>query len=226
MNGSGNANVGARQRSNAIVGAVRKGDIMIKHRHGLGAVGVGIKVGQLFSRGNSDLIHAGVASSATTIVEMDGHGLQENNLLTTNAQFTYDVFRCRDENLAAGAGETAIMMREGMAAGGFNIQYTVGGAFGSLLPGSAAASSNRINGTLDQLLAGNAQAFFCSGHVVYCYLAAMEQLHIATGQFSAQRMREYFSLEAVDYNPSFLQQHLARNRHFVFVGRVRGARLI
>ncbi|MDI1477158.1 hypothetical protein [Polyangium sp. y55x31] len=210
-----------RQRSNAIIGAVRKGDIMIKHRHGMAPVGVGIKIGQLFSRGNSDLIHAGVASSPTTIVEMDGHGLQENNLLTTNSAFTYDVFRCRDENLAAGAGETAIMMREGMAAGGFNIQYTVGGAFGSLLPGNAAASSNRINGTLDQLLAGNAQSFFCSGHVVYCYLAAMEQM-----QFTQQRMREHFSLEAVDYNPSFLQQHLARNRHFAFIGRVRGARLI
>lgn len=200
---------------------------MVKYRHGLGATGLAIKIGQLFSKGKSDFIHAGIASSGVTIIEMDGNGLQENNLLTTNAAYSYDVFRCLIPGIAAGAAETAIMMRQGMAEGGFALPYSMKGAVGSLGRGKSVTSSDRINKTLDQLVGGNSEAFFCSGHVVYCYLVAMEQSDIAVqGSFPLQNMKTVFGMEDRYYNPSFLHQHLKKNANFKFIGKVKGGVLV
>ncbi|KAA0577028.1 hypothetical protein F1643_09890 [Azospirillum sp. INR13] len=222
-----------RARSNAVIGAVKAGDIMIKHRHGLGATGIAIKIGQLFSRGKSDFIHAGIASSPTTIIEMDGDGLQENNLLTKNANYSYDVFRCTTPGIGEGAAQTAIMMRQGIVGGGFaqggttQMPYTIGGAVKSLGRGGGVQSTDRINTLLDQLMAGGREAFFCSGHVVYCYLVAMEQSNIAVqGSFPLQNMQAVFGMEARYYNPSFLHHHLSNNQHFRRVGKVKGAVLV
>jgi hypothetical protein len=49
------------------------------------------------------------AISDTTIIEMDGYGLQEHNLLTDNALITYDAFRCALPEVAAAACEAARM---------------------------------------------------------------------------------------------------------------------
>ena len=219
-----------RARSNAVVGAVKAGDIMVKHRYGVDATGIAIKIGQLFSRGKSDFVHAGIASSPTTIIEMDGDGLQENSLLIKNAKYTYDVFRCAIPSIAEGAAQTAIMMRQGVAPGGgctaggtTQMPYTIGGAVKSLGRGGGVQSTDRVNTLLDQLLAGGKQAFFCSGHVVYCYLVAMEQANIAIqGSFPLQNMQAVFGMEARYYNPSFLHQHLSNNQNFTRVGKVRG----
>lgn len=216
-----------RARSNAFMGAVRAGDIMVKHRHGLKPTGVIIKLGQLFSRGKSDFVHAGVANSGVSIIEQSGGGLFENSLLTTNAAFTYDVFRCQIPGVAAGAAETAVMLRQGVAEGNFALPYTSLGAARSLGPGWSVSSSDRINKTLDQLVGGNSAAFFCSGFVVYCYLVAMEQMNIAVqGSFPLQRMKTVFGIEDRYYNPSFLHQHLMSNANFKFIGKVKGAVLV
>lgn len=222
-----------RARSNAVVGAVKAGDIMVKHRHGVDPVGWGIKIAQLFSKGKSHYVHAGIASSPTTIIEMDGKGLQENNLLTKNANYTYDVFRCTMPGIGEGAAQTAIMMRQGVVGGGFaqggktQMPYTIGGAIKSLGRGSASQSTDRINKLLDQLLAGGEEAFFCSGHVVYCYLVAMEQSNIAVqGSFPLQNMQAVFGMESRYYNPSFLHKHLSENQYFKLVGKVKGAVLV
>ncbi|MBB4265042.1 hypothetical protein [Roseospira visakhapatnamensis] len=206
---------------------IRAGDIMIKHRHGLGMTGVAIQIGQVFSKGKSKFIHAGIACSPTEIIEMSGDGLHRNSLTGGNAIYTYDVFRCGLSGIRAGAAETAIMLYEGVRAGGFDLPYTIKGAAKSLGRGTAVSSQDRINIALDNLLAGGSKAFFCSGHVVYCYLVAMEQANIAVqGSFPLQSMQGMFGYESISYNPSYLHDHLSKNSNFGFMGTFQGCRFL
>lgn len=215
-----------RSRSNAIVGAVRAGDIMIKHSDG-SATSKLIRFGQLFGRGPSKFVHAGIASSGTTIIEMDGHGLQEHNLLTENAGYKYDVFRCNISSIAEGAAETAQMMLSGFqeyqrSNSGMRISYSAGGAFRSISKSAGWDGNDVINGTLDSLLKADGSAFFCSGHVVLCYQSSMGQ-HQIQGVLPIQHARQIFGLESSCYQPAYLHKALSESNHFTFVGKVRGA---
>jgi hypothetical protein len=83
-----------RSGSNAASHPIEAGDILIKHDAG-GMVGRLIKFGQWFSRskGDTKFVHAAIASSPLTVIEMSGDGLHENNLLSDNAAYSYDAFR-------------------------------------------------------------------------------------------------------------------------------------
>jgi len=215
-----------RPRAGAIVGAVRAGDIMIKYADG-SVTSALIRFGQLFGRGPSKFVHAGIASSGTTIIEMDGHGLQEHNLLTDNAAYDYDVFRCKYPSVANGAAETARMMLAGFqeyqrSNSGMRISYSKGGAFRSISKRAGWDGNDVINGTLDSLLSADGSAFFCSGHVVLCYQAAMGQ-HQIQGIMPIQHARQIFSLDSTCYQPAYLHKALSASTHFTFIGKVRGA---
>ena len=105
--------IAPRRRANAVSCCIRPGDITIKYSDG-SVSNLLIRFGQLFGRGPSQFVHAGIASSATTVIELSGSGLHENNLFTDNAQLRYEVFRCRQPEVPLGAAETAKMMLVGV----------------------------------------------------------------------------------------------------------------
>ncbi|WP_434623420.1 hypothetical protein [Azospirillum sp. B2RO_4] len=217
-----------RARSNAVVGAIKAGDILVKNWQGMTKSGVIIRLGQLFSKGKAEFTHAGIASAPTKIIETNSAGLQENNLLTTRGSLTYDVFRCLIPGIGEGAAQVATMMLHNFTQGGSaQLPYDSKGAIRSLGRGTSSQSSDRINKLLDKLFAGGSEGFFCSGHVVYCYLVAMEQANIAVqGSFPIENMQAVFGLESRFYNPSFLHKHLSDNKNFKFIGKVKGGVLV
>ncbi len=217
----------SRTRSNAVSGAVKTGDILIKYNAG-GLTGNAIQFGQLFSKGKSKYIHSAIATSPTTVVEMSGCGLHESNLLTDNAPYTYDLFRCRLHTLAEGAAEVAkLMMGFVHNAGSGDFRYSMKGAIGSLFGKSSLGNKDRINKILDNLLAGGAENYFCSGHTVLCYAVAMEQTNIHVQScFPVEKMRSVFGYENTGYNPSYLHDHLSKSDKFTAVGTIRSAQLV
>ncbi len=198
------------------------GDIMIKYSDG-SAVNNIIQAGQWFSKGSSGYTHAGIASTDTKIIEMDGHGLQEHDLLTLNANIYYDVFHCRIPGVAKGAAETAIMMR-GFAG---QLGYSKAGAFASISRTAALGTSDKVNQLLDNLLAGGSEYYFCSGHVVLCYIIAMQQMDaMREGAFPSDKIKAVFGLEDACYNPSFLRNHLKKSQYFDLMGKYKGAQCV
>lgn len=218
-----------RSRSNAVSYATKTGDILIKHNAG-GATGNLITFGQwLFgSKGKSKYMHSAIASSPLTVIEMSGDGLHENNLLSDNADYTYDVFRCKKRNLATGAAEVGKMMMGFVQnANSGDFKYTVKGALKSLFGKKSLGNANRINIILDNLLAGGKENYFCSGHTVLCYVVAMEQTNIhVQGSFPIQGMRAVFGNENTGYNPAYLHDHLQKNSNFNFVGTVKAGQIV
>ncbi len=218
-----------RPRSNAVSYATRTGDILIKHNAG-GATGNLITFGQwLFrSKGKSKYMHSAIATSPLTVIEMSGDGLHENNLLSDNAAYSYDVFRCKKRKLAEGAAEVGKMMMGFVRnAGSGDIKYTVKGALKSLFGKSSLRSGDRINIILDNLLAGGKESYFCSGHTVLCYVVAMEQtnLHVQNS-FPVEKMRSVFGHDSTGYNPAYLHHHLQKNGNFDFVGTVKAGQIV
>lgn len=216
----------SRTRSNAVHSQLRAGDIMIKYNDG-GAVSNVIQLGQLFGRGSSKFTHAGIMSSATTIIEMSGSGLNENNLLTKNSGVNYEVFRCIDAEVAAGAAETAKMMYAGVQGGGMKVSYDMKGSVGSIL--SRKLIGNKVLNTdlqLDRLMSGKGAAYFCSGHVVLCYQAAIAQIRqasaISQNVFPVQDAGKMFNQEQGCYQPAFLEKMLRKSTFFTALGKFRG----
>lgn len=200
-------------------GLLKAGDIMMKYNDG-SAINNLISFGQFFGRGNSSFTHAGIASSASTIIEMDGHGLQEHNLAGENSQYRYRVYRCVYSQVAAGAAAAAEMMRAGFAAGNTNITYSATGALGSISSREDLPNADIANDMLDKLLAGG-DAFFCSGHVVLCYqMAASQSTTDRTFPFSDAS--GLFSLASTCYQPAYLEKVLSESDDFVRIGEFRG----
>jgi hypothetical protein len=202
------------------LGLLKPGDIMVKYNDGSGVNNL-ITFGQFFGRGDSSFTHAGLAHSATHIIEMDGHGLQLHDLTGENSQYRYRVYRCLIDGVGAGAAAAGEMMLEAFRAGAADITYSALGAFGSISKSSALPNADVANGTLDTLLAGG-DAFFCSGHVVLCYQMACGQ---AMGQanFPLQHAGGLFSLESTCYQPAYLEKILAESGSFWKVGEFLGA---
>lgn len=198
------------------------GDIMVKYSDGSSVNNI-IQFGQWFSKGSSKYTHAGLAVSATAIVEMDGHGLQEHDLTSQNAGIFYDVFHCRIPGVGQGAAETAKMMR------GFSdqIEYSKSGAFTSISRSTGLATTDKINTLLDNLLTGGSEYYFCSGHVVLCYIVAMQQMDaMREGAFPTSKIQAVFGLDDVCYNPSYLHQHLKKSSYFDYMGKFKGAQCV
>lgn len=218
-----------RPRSNAVVGAIKAGDIMIKYSDG-SLVSKVIRFGQFFGRGSSQYVHAGIASSPTQIIEMSGNGLNENNLLTDNARYKYEVFRCNYPSVAEGAAETGKMMYEGFKAfqasgQGMKISYTMAGAARSISKSVGWDGNDVINTALDSLLKADGSAYFCSGHVVLCYQSSLGQ-HQIQGILPVQHAQQIFGLTDSCYQPAFLHKKLSESTHFTRVGTVKGAMLV
>jgi hypothetical protein len=220
--------VSGRARSNAVVGCLQAGDILIKYNDG-SAVNNIISFGQFFGKGPAKYTHAGITSSPTTIIEMDGHGLQEHNLLTDDALITYDAFRCTLPEIAAGACEAARMMLEGFRSQTDNkpnmgITYSVSGALCSISKNQFFQDSDVANRVLDKLLASG-DTFFCSGHVVLCYQMACSQ-GMAQSHFPIQDSGALFGLESNCYQPAYLWQILSSSQFFNKIGTVRAGQKV
>ena len=210
------------------------GDIMIKRSDGT-AVSNAIHFGQgipalggLRSLGPSNFTHAGVASSAHTVIEMGGSGLLENGLPTTNAHYDYAVFRSRYPDVAAGVTETAIMMLGIAKERPKAASYTVLGAFKSLFksnkvkPGAGDLASLII----DKMFGDGGASFFCSGFVVLCYQIVSSQMGIlqpwAQTVFPVQEAGTLFNLKDNNYQPAFLYKTVAASNSFTRVGMFQG----
>ena len=201
---------------------ISAGDIMVKYSDGSSVNNI-IQFGQWFSKGSSKYTHAGIAASDSAIIEMDGHGLQEHDLTAENAVIFYDVFHCRIRGVGVGAAETAKMMR------GFTgqIEYSKSGAFTSISRSVGLATTDKVNTLLDNMLAGGSEYYFCSGHVVLCYIVAMQQMDaMREGAFPTSKIQAVFGLDDVCYNPSFLHQHLMKSKYFTYMGKYKGAQCV
>ncbi len=194
---------------------LHNGDIMVKHSDGK-LVSNLIRFGQFFGQGDSKYTHAGILSDHHHIVEMDGQGLNKNDLSGVhNVNVTYTVFHCRNVKLRRAAANVADMMVENFGLGSQhqNINYDGKGAFGSIWSHSNVGDTSDLGSmALDRLL-GAGDAFFCSGHVVLCYQIAASQLSMSgqtQGQFPIQHFNQLFSLKDSCYQPAYLFKILSQ----------------
>lgn len=214
---NGSASPVRRENIKLLANFLKPGDIMLKH-YDSSKIGTGILLGQAATgQGAANFIHAGIASSNLSIIEMDNHGLQENVLKDTH--YDYDVYRIKSPAIAARAAEAAIAQHRSFeyfkANGhGLKIEY-------ALLTG-AVKSLGKIKGFdkgNTKLLISNfsntagVQAYFCSGHVVLCYCVAMDGMQVLENYFPASHARQLFSMSPSCYNPSELAMTLAGNPH-------------
>ena len=191
---------------------LQAGDLLLKRSDG-SVLNRGIQAGQS-AKGfrYPDYVHAAIAGGTRQVVEMGGDGIVENDILTTDAGYTYAVFRCRDHDLAAGAGETAKMLLAGVRNdNAFDIRYTCLGAFRSLGEGVPSHDDDRVNKILDTLGGGGKADFFCSGFAVWCYVVALEQTAIHHGA-APDHFWDLFDLRPEDYSPARLYEKLLNDR--------------
>ncbi|WP_421995133.1 hypothetical protein [Roseococcus sp.] len=203
-------------------GPVEPGDIMIKmNDKSLLNIGISLFESATFTGDHAAFSHAGLATSGAQIAEMSKRGLENHNLAGENSAYTYDVFRCQFRQLALAAAEVNNAL---MKAG--HINYTVMGAGLSVLP-SIVASHNigRLQSAIPKIEAGKFD-LFCSEHVVFCYIAALEKNNTITqlgDQAKNLKMHDFFDREPGHYSPSYLYSTLMDHKFFQYVGRSRGS---
>jgi hypothetical protein len=154
---------------------LKPGDVMLKASDG-SLISAAIRIGQAVTgQVNPGVVHAGLMFDNNFIIEAQGAGISANDLRVQNVGYGYWVYRCRNENMAAGAGTCAKMMfdihqRTGAMA------YTVPGAIGSLFGRAGTPKkAEEMDALLDRILEGKRQPFFCSQFVVYVYQFVAEQ---------------------------------------------------
>jgi len=199
--------------------ALQPGDLLLKQSDG-SLTNTVIKVGQtLTGARHRDYVHAAIAVDARHVVEIGGEGIHRNDILTTNAGYTYAVFRCRNQALAAGAAAAAELLLAGVGNdGAFDIKYAYQCALSSLGGGRALHDEDRINKVLDVLVGGGRELFFCSGLAVWCYVVAMEQTALEhdikrerNGLEHDEALDHFWALFDVrpeDYSPARLYERL------------------
>ncbi|GHC64456.1 hypothetical protein [Limoniibacter endophyticus] len=227
--------------------SIYKGDILVKCHDGKVTSRV-IAFAQSFGTGPSKYTHAGIASSSTSIIEMSGAGIGENGLMERNAQYVYDVFRCKDTEVAAGAAEAARMMmdrarfwktgtdgsllnvtgsfKDGRSKLSGPVSYNMFGAKGAaraIFSRAKLKDRDNTNRIIDRLYDGG-YSFFCSGHVVLCYQMVAEQLAIQ-GVVNSE-LRNTFKLESHAYQPAYLWHRLKKSQAFDFVGTFQNGKKI
>ena len=186
------------------------GDILLKVSDG-SIISRGIQFGQQAAGGqNAGIVHAGVMFDPTFIIEAQGPGISANDLRVQNLHYGYHVFRCRQQNLAEGAGTCAKMMFD-IHQQGRNLKYSLGGAIGSLFGGSGNTSSaGEMDALLSRILDGRRQGFFCSQFVVFVYQFVAEQNRIPATTL--------FNVNDAKVEPSELASRLQGHRDFNAVG--------
>ena len=191
------------------------GDIFLKHAFDGDPISKVIRKGQQATgQGSAHIVHAGLMGSTMGLVEMDKNGIQMNSVVSMNEDYTYDVYRCNYPEVAARASERAVEMFEHLKS---NISYSKIGAAGSLVR-KAGFNSKNCQYIINNISNGGDEAFFCSGHVVLCYHAAMNGMQMAQNIFPIQHAGNLFSMSHSCYNPSVLCQTLFRSDHFKYQG--------
>jgi hypothetical protein len=192
------------------------GDILLKVRVDKGSwsswlISHGIQLGQqVTGRQNVHITHAGVLFDKTFIIEALNAGISASDLRVQNLTYGYQVFRCTNANMAAGAGTCAKMMFDINQNRG-SLPYTVPGAFRSLLgSGGRPATPDEMNGLLDRILEGKGHSFFCSQFVAYVYQFVAEQSGVGA--------RRVFNLSDAKVPPATLATALVGNSLFQEAG--------
>nr|WP_314072427.1 hypothetical protein [uncultured Roseococcus sp.] len=214
----------------APTGPLEPGDILVKMNDATG-LNFLITYGQVFTANGDHALwtHAGLATSSTMIAEMNGEGLQHHNLTGSNAGYTYAVFRCNYRQVALGADEANSVL---LGLGRGKVVYSKSGAVSSLLPSLIDSSKKgRLKKALDDIDNKKNLELFCSEHVVFCYLVALEEEKnlpmVNKGpEFRHMRMQEFFDKEPWQYSPGYLYSMLLSNKLFSYMGRTRGAKWI
>lgn len=212
----------------APTGSLEAGDILIKMNDTSG-LNLLITFGQMQTATGDHALwtHAGLATSSTMIAEMNGEGLQHHSLTGSNAGHTYAVFRCNYRQVALAAAEANATLLACK-----NVVYSKSGAVSSLLPSLVNSSkTGRLKQVLEAKAADKSFGLFCSEHVVFCYLVALEEEKnlpmISRGtEFRHLRMQDFFDKEPWQYSPGYLYSMLLSNKLFTYLGRSRGAKWI
>ncbi|TCH98566.1 hypothetical protein EJV46_08260 [Roseococcus sp. SYP-B2431] len=206
-------------------GPLEPGDILLKmNDKSLLNIGISLVEAATLTGDHAAFSHAGLASSGTMIAEMSKEGLNNHNLSGENAGYTYDVFRCQFRQIALAAVEANnALMRAG------KVNYTILGAGLSALPSLISSSNeNRLQRAIRNIKAHRFD-LFCSEHVVFCYVAALEDNNTLTSvshQSKNLTMHDFFDREPGHYSPSYLYGTLINHKFFQYVGRCRGAKWI
>ncbi|MBS7811463.1 hypothetical protein [Roseococcus pinisoli] len=210
------------------VGNLEAGDILVKMADGT-LVNNAINIGQSILAGDHSLwTHAGLATSSTMIAEMNGKGLQQHSLSGENSTYTYAVFRCNYRQVAMAADE----VNSKLTFLGNKIVYNGKGAVSSLFPSIVESKNkNRLNAVIEKTLSGGEFGLFCSEHVVFCYLAALEeenaiQLIENDFKFAKLKMQDFFNKEPAYYSPGYLYGMLMSNKLFKYLGKWSGMKWI
>lgn len=205
-----------------------QGDILIKMNDNTG-INRAISIGQMLTNTGGHMLwtHAGLATSSTMIAEMNGEGLQHHNLTGENAGYIYAVFRCRYQQIAAGACRANAQL----VTKNKKVVYNTSGATGSLMPSFLNTETDLMQNALKQMDSGETYSLFCSEHVVFCYQVALEEnskfgLGSEIPKIPNLRMQEVFSRRAWEYSPAYLYAQLMESKIFDYQGRWKGMKWI
>jgi hypothetical protein len=189
---------------------LKPGDLLLKVSDGT-MIARAIQLGQSMVGGtNAGVVHAGVLFDPTFIIEAQGSGISANDLRVQNLSYGYYVYRCRNANMAEGAGTCAKMMFDIHQRRG-SLGYSVPGAVGSLFGGAGKpATAGEMDGLLDRILEGKSNRFFCSQFVVYVYQFVAEQSGVSAASL--------FNMRDAKVEPSALAASLQRHPMFSEAG--------
>ena len=191
---------------------LKPGDVLLKVSDG-SILSWGIQFGQQAVGGkNAGIVHAGVLFDSTYMIEAQGAGISANDLRVQNLHYGYHVYRCRQKDLAEGAGTCAKMMFD-IHQRGSNLKYSIGGAIGSLFgKGGRPAPAGDMDALLTRILDGRRQGFFCSQFVVFVYQFVAEQNRLPATAL--------FNVNDAKVEPSELAARLQGHRFFEEIGYV------
>lgn len=185
---------------------IKAGDILLKVSDG-SILSKAIQFGQkAVGDRNAGVVHAGLMFDSTYIIEAQAAGISANDLRVQNRHYGYYVVRCKNGNIAAGAGTCAKMMFD-INQRGHNLGYSLFGALGSLFGKAGKAdSAAQMDALLDRILQGRQHRFFCSQFVVFVYQFVAEQCGFPAASL--------FSANDAKVEPSELAAKLRNHRLF------------
>lgn len=155
---------------------LKPGDILLKFSDGSLLSGI-IKTGEklLDKKENSDVVHAGLLYDNNIIIEAQGPGVSANDLRVQNKKYGYIVFRCKNANIAAGAGEFAKILFDSHQ-NNQKQKYNLFGAIGSLFKKKdKLPTAEDLESRVDKIFKNKKEKFFCSQFVVFVYQFVGEQ---------------------------------------------------
>lgn len=166
---------------------LRAGDIMLKFSDGTLVSNI-ISLGQrLFGKKDNPLVtHAGLMYDNRYIIESQGDGVVANDISVGDRAYGYIVFRCNNNDLAAGAAQFAKIMFD-VHGKKKSLKYGLQQAAMSLLRSGQESDSANLEKRVDKILKGKSHRFFCSQFVGFVYQYVGEQNGInANGIFKVK----------------------------------------